>query len=267
MFKKAKPVNECPIIMALSLDKTRKRERIVIGEEHQVLRRLNNAQEGDVLYDEVRPLGELLFSRDNPFARYIGELPATFKEIVWNTDRNCYASDILDRLECCADDNDDMIYEAQLGWFGPQYTQYLIIKDSFFPALWHYIEHLRDWGFCICKCRNCGKLFLTTSKRFRLCSPSCKTAFHAREKKYDADYKSTRRRLQNSLNKICENKEVSEYQQARLQSTFRSTCKIALRRKKQIETAEDYNAFVDWLACQEEAFNILCEEVLSNGKL
>ena len=172
--KKAKPVNKRPIVMALSLDKTDKSEHIVVGEEHQVLRRLNNAQEGDVLYDEVRPLGNLLFSQDNPFARYIGELPATFKEIMWNTDRTCSTSDILDQLEYCAADNDELICEAQLGWFGPQYIKYLIVKDSFFPAIWHYIEHLREWGFCICKCSNCGKLFLATSKRFRLCSPACK---------------------------------------------------------------------------------------------
>ena len=51
------------VVFALSLDKKRMRERIVIGKEHDVKSRLaDSSSEGAVYYDETRPLGSLLIN-------------------------------------------------------------------------------------------------------------------------------------------------------------------------------------------------------------
>ncbi len=54
-------VNKEKVIMALTLDKVRRCERIVIGVEYQVRRRLAGSGNSEVLYDCERPLGELLY--------------------------------------------------------------------------------------------------------------------------------------------------------------------------------------------------------------
>jgi len=49
------------VVFALSLDRKRMTERIVIGEENEA-RRILNGGDGEVYYDEVRPLGSLLLT-------------------------------------------------------------------------------------------------------------------------------------------------------------------------------------------------------------
>ena len=49
------------VVFALTLDKKKLAERIIIGRVDEV-RRLLNGGEGEVYYDEVRPLGSLLLS-------------------------------------------------------------------------------------------------------------------------------------------------------------------------------------------------------------
>ena len=48
------------VVFALTLDKKRMTERIVIGKDDEVHRRFEN-NDGDVFYDKVRPIGSLLF--------------------------------------------------------------------------------------------------------------------------------------------------------------------------------------------------------------
>jgi len=56
------------VVFALTLDKKRMTERIVIGKTHEARRRLEH-NEGDVYYDETRPIGSLLFTFESDYDR------------------------------------------------------------------------------------------------------------------------------------------------------------------------------------------------------
>ena len=154
-------------------------------------------------------------------------------------------------------------------------AEYLIIENSYFPAIWYYLGHLRDWQLSICRCDICGNMFLSTSKHFSLCSAACRKAKNrqnkqefddrARKNKYDVDYKNTTQRMRNKLNKISKNQNLSEAQKKQVQTAFGSICKEALQQKKQIKYPEDYKAFVDLLFALEHQFETLCEDIINNG--
>ena len=53
------------VLFALSLDKKSGRERILIGTETEIIKRLWNDPEADVYYDEVYPIGTLFMRKEN----------------------------------------------------------------------------------------------------------------------------------------------------------------------------------------------------------
>ena len=340
--------NNGPIIMALSLNKARGKEHIVIGQESCVYSRLNGNMDANVLYDEERKLGEFLFSHEkhldkdwnaeaiyplrraltspvgrkkyedaswrfleekenncdpigvfiaNCFRKWYAELKMplgsertgeqfqdrvmgltrSFKQIIWGEEKKYSIKQILERMERYTGINADARdMQARIWYPGKRRkAEYLIIENSYFPAIWYYLGHLRDWQLSICRCDICGNMFLSTSKHFSLCSAACRKAKNrqnkqefddrARKNKYDVDYKNTTQRMRNKLNKISKNQNLSEAQRAQIQTAFRSICKEALQQKKQIKYPEDYKAFVDLLFALEHQFETLCEDIINNG--
>ena len=77
--------------------------------------------------------------------------------------------------------------------------------ESFYPALQYYLKQLMKWDLCFCKCSNCGKVFIATSRHHSLCSKACRVEKNrqnkrmfdarARENGYDIDYKNTCQRM------------------------------------------------------------------------
>lgn len=336
-------LNKQPIIFALALDKLRRCERIVIGEEHQVRRRLDGDRENKVLYDEERSLGEFLFGHEKqldknwnigaifplkkalslPLGRKEYELSAwefleekesshdpicifsayqcrrwyvlnrtmlgaernsdqfesrimgltrSFKQILWGGEKNYSIDQVMECMEEYVRINGDEKDTLARIWYPGRRrnTEYLIIEDSFVPAIWYYLRHLRDWGFCICKCDNCGGTFLAPSKHHSLCSEACKKErsrqnkrefdARARENKYDVDYKNTSQRMRNRLNGLRKKESISEDKLAQIEAMFKAFCSETIQRKKQIKTHEDYKVFVDWLFEQEREFEKLWVE-------
>ena len=337
--------NNGPIIMALSLNKARGKEHIVIGQESCVYSRLNGNMDANVLYDEERKLGDFLFchekqlnqdwnaeaiyplrralvspvrrkqyentawrfleekeNNNNPasifaarccrrwYANYktplgsenSGEqfeskamgLVRSFKQSIWGNEKKYSVAEIMERMAQYAHigaRTSDM--EARIWYPAKRRTaEYLIVENSYFPAIWYYLVHLRDWQLSICRCDVCGNMFLSTSKHFSLCSAACRKVKNrqnkqefddrARENKYDVNYKNTTQRMRNKLNKL--SKRVTETQRADLKAAFRSACTSALRQKKLIKNHEDYKAFVDLLFALENQFETLCEETICN---
>lgn len=333
--------NKMPVIFAMTIDKAHGRERIVIGEEYQVRRRIEN-RGGDVLYDAERPLGEFLFSHEEQLdkdwnaevifplrkalstavgrkehetsawefleekeksldpiciftahqcGRWYGEnhtilgaeksaeqferramgLTRSFKKILWEEKRNYSVDQVMERMEQYTRINgDEKDTRAQVWYPGKRRNaEYLIVEDSFVPAIWYYLNHLRDWGLCFCKCCVCGKIFLASSRHYSLCGENCrkeksrqnKREFdaRARENKYDVDYKNTYQRMRNRLNGLRKTESVSQFQMEQAENGLGSFCSAAVQRKKKIKTPEDYKAFVDWLFEQERVFEKLCE--------
>ncbi len=333
--------NKTPVILALTIDKARGRERIVIGEEHHVRRRLEG-HDSDVLYDMERPLGELLFSHEKQldkdwnaevifplkkaltstqgrreyevsaweflqekekshdpicmFAayqcrRWYGEnrtvlgaekssnqfecramaLTRSFKKILWGEEKNYSVDQVMERMEQYTRINgDEKDTQARVWYPGKRRNaEYLIVEDSFVPAIWYYLNHLRDWGLCFCKCDNCGRIFLAPSKHYSLCSEDCrkeksrqnKREFdaRARENKYDLDYRNAYQRMHSRLKSLRKTEGISQMRMEQVEAGLRSFCSAAVQRKKKIKTTEDYKAFVDWLFEQERNFEKLCE--------
>ena len=52
--------------------------------------------------------------------------------------------------------------------------EFVVVPDSFYPALMYYLNHLKELGFCYCKCRVCGEIFLVASGHHSLCSDACR---------------------------------------------------------------------------------------------
>lgn len=278
-------VNKEKVIMALTLDKVRRCERIVIGVEYQVRRRLAGSGDSEVLYDCERPLGELLFDHEkqldkdwnadviyplrrallSPLGRKENEavargfldnkeefqdpiciytsyqcrrwyaenrtvfgddrcsdqfenrimgLTRSFKQILWDADKNYSVDQVMERLETYTKiDGVEKDVQARIWYPGRRRNiECLIVEDSYAPVIWYYLNHLWDWGFCFCRCNNCGKIFLVSSKHHGLCSDACRKEKNrqnkrefdarARENKYDIDYNNTSQHMRNRLNNI-----------------------------------------------------------------
>lgn len=335
------------VVMAISLDKAKGKEHIVIGKESCVYYRLNGNVDVEVLYDDEKRLGEFLFIHDlyldkdwnenvtyplrraltslvgrknyeevawrfleekesnhdpvgiftanclrkwyadlkmplgsertgEQFQERVMGLTRSFKQIIWGEEKKYSIKQILERMERYTGINaDTRDMQARIWYPGKQRkAEYLIIENSYFPALWYYLVHLRDWQLSICKCDICGNMFLSTSKHFSLCSDACRKAKNrqnkqefderARENKYDVDYKNTTQRMRNKMNKLIENASVAKREA--LQVAFRAACDSALQQKKLIKSHEDYKAFVDLLFALERQFETLCEETEKNGE-
>ena len=201
-------------------------------------------------------------------------LVRSFKQSIWGNEKKYSVAEIMERMAQYAHigaRTSDM--EARIWYPAKRRTaEYLIVENSYFPAIWYYLVHLRDWQLSICRCDVCGNMFLSTSKHFSLCSAACRKVKNrqnkqefddrARENKYDVNYKNTTQRMRNKLNKL--SKRVTETQRADLKAAFRSACTSALRQKKLIKNHEDYKAFVDLLFALENQFETLCEETIRN---
>lgn len=335
------------IILALSLDKARGCERIIIGEEQQVRRRLDGLG-SDVLYDRERPLGQLLFSHEkqidkdwnaevifslkkalasvlqrkeyeasaweflegkvksldpicmftayqcriwyrenrtalggernsDQFEHQIMTLTRSFKHILWGEEKNYSVEQVMERVEQYTKINGDEIDTQARVWYPGRrrHAEYLIIEKSFVPAILYYLNHLRDWGLCFCRCCVCNQIFLASSRHYSLCSEDCRKEKNrqnkrefdarARENKYDVDYKNTYQRMRNQLNSLRKAGNILKAEEDRIEAGFKAFCEGAVQRKKQIKTLTDYKMFVDWLFEQERVFEQLCEVAGKNA--
>lgn len=336
--------NKTPAILALTLDKARGRERIVIGEECQVRRQIEN-RGGEVIYDAEWPLGEFLFSHEKQLDKdwnaevifplrkalstavgrkehetsaweYLAEkvkfndpiciftahqcrswygenntilgseksaeqfehltmgLTRSFKKILWGEEKNYSVDQVMERMEQYTRINgDEKDTQARIWYPGKRRNaEYLIVENSFVPAIWYYLNHLRDWELCFCKCCVCGKIFLAPSRHYSLCSEACrkeknrqnKREFDARARanKYDVDYKNAYQRMHNRMNSLWKTDGFSKKQLEQVEAGLKAFCAAAVQKKKIIKTPEEYKAFVDWLFEQERAFEKLCEEMV-----
>lgn len=148
--------------------------------------------------------------------------------------------------------------------------KYLIIDHTFLPAIWYYMDCLQDWGFQLCKCERCGKMFFSKNMRFRLCSEACKNAQKRQSKQaHNAAFKGNPRescytnitqQMRERKNKVCKNKNVSEEQKKLLKDTFDAYRKEACQLKKQVETLDD-TAFKSHMIKIDCKYRELCEEV------
>lgn len=149
-----------------------------------------------------------------------------------------------------------------------QNLEYIVVEDSFYPALLYYLTRLKDWKFCVCQCSVCGKYFIASSGHHSLCSAECrkikdlqnKREFdeRARQKPYNGTCKNTTQRMRNRINRL-RKQNVSQELQEQVDAAFKAFQKEAIERKKAIKTKEDGKGFVDWLFEQEEIINNLCE--------
>ena len=204
-------------------------------------------------------------------------LTRSFKQILWRDEKNYSANQVMKRMEFYTRINRiERNIRAQT-WYSREQRKgtYLIIENSYFPAILYYLGHLRDWGICICKCCNCGRIFLAPSKHYSLCSEDCrkekgrqnKREFdaRARENKYDMDYKNASQRMRYQMKKLRKKGNVPEDKLAQIKTCFKLFRAEAVKRKKQIENDGDYKAFVDWLFEQEREFEKRREEIVCNG--
>lgn len=210
------------------------------------------------------------------FEQRIMGLTRSFKKILWGEEKNYSVDQVMARMEQYAKVNSNENDTKACIWYPGKRrdAEYLIVEDSYVPAIWYYLNHLRDWGLCFCKCDNCGKVFLAPSRHYSLCSEDCrkeksrqnKREFdaRARENKYDIDYRNAYQRMHNWLNRLCKVEGISVERREYVESSFKTFCAEAIQQKKKIKTQADYKAFVNWLFEQERVFEKLCE-VLVEG--
>jgi len=142
--------------------------------------------------------------------------------------------------------------------------------ESFYPALQYYLKQMMKWDLCFCKCSNCGKVFIATSRHHSLCSKACRVEKNrqnkrmfdarARENGYDIDYKNACQRMRNRLNKLGKQTHIPEEQRKRVEWNFEAFRKEAIQRKKRIKDTEDYRAFRDWMFDEERKFEQVCAD-------
>lgn len=331
------------IILALSLDKERNCERVIIGDEHQVRIRMNGEDNASVLYDEERAIGSLLFDHErqsykswnaeaiyplrnallapsgrktlestantfltsqeenhdpisifvsyqcrkwyhdsysligneensNQFTQQIMRLTNSFHNII-RAEKMVYSTtEVMTILEEYVRGSKYIGDIEMRTWhpFGHLNTEYLIITNSFIPALYYYFQYIKNQGLQIRQCKACGKLFLSTNKHYDLCSESCKKEkkrqskqaydARARENISDRRYNNTSQRMRNQIKRSIE-KGLSEGKAEQINAAFRAFRREAIQRKKKIVTQEDTNMFADWLFAQERKFTQLCEKI------
>lgn len=147
-------------------------------------------------------------------------------------------------------------------------NEWILISESFYPAILYYLRRLNDWGMCFCRCSNCGNHFIADSLHHSLCSDKCRQARNrqnkqefderARQNGYDIEYKNATQRMRNSLNRLKKQDNATESQIQKAESMLRSIRKDAIRQKKTIRTEADHRAFRNWLFVQEQQFDQAC---------
>ena len=228
-----------PIIMAIGIDREKKRERLIIGEEYQVRGLLNGNDSAAVLYDRERDLGTFLtehqaqldkdwnegaihplvqasknimerrkleakagkyleekLNPDDPIGYYAAYqchswyldgkgkgtdwfeeravcLTKSFKQELWADKRYYLMEDLIERVQGLVwAKGSDKDTEARI-WYASRkrVQEYVVVTDSFYPAMLYYLNRLKEMGFCYCKCSVCGKMFLAASGHHSLCLP------------------------------------------------------------------------------------------------
>ena len=143
--------------------------------------------------------------------------------------------------------------------------EYISAYSSLYPLIIYYL------GLYFRKCKICGKVFLTKSQRYELCSDKCrkkqslqnKREFdeRARENNYDLLYKNE---CQNWRNKINKAKKTPGFPADRLEemlAAFESFKKEALLRKQAVKKkAASPKEFSDWLLQQSNIIVELAEQ-------
>ena len=337
-----KPIPTAPVVLVLRLDKLECSERVLIGEEYQLRRRLEGQEDARVLFDEERPLGTFLREHEGQLgkdwaagaARYLKEalvsvirrkekestaweflvkkhnyhdsvciyaacqcwyyyvknrtplgagknadvfdeqimgLTGSFQQSIWGAGKNYSVEEVLDNVQLALQNHDSRENtEARVWYLGEKRDmECLVVDGCFYPAILYYLHHLQDWGFCFCRCSNCGKMFVAPSRHHSLCSAEChkeknrrnKREFdeRARKNKFDVEYKNTSQRMRNRLNSLCKRTDLPEEEQEAAEESFLEFRREAVRRKKQIVTDEDYAAFREWMSEQERRFELFCE--------
>ena len=207
----------------------------------------------------------------NQFAERIMCLTKSFKQIIREEKQDYSTNQMIGLLEeyvrICSDSSDT---EARI-WYpgGQRNAEYLVITDSFIPAIYYYLLHIKEWGIRIRHCDVCGQLFLAPSNHYNLCSDACrkekgrqnKRAFDARAKKnkYDSDYKIISLRMRYRMKSSFKRGLLSDEQVLQIYDAFQAFRKEAIQLKKGIKAKEDCKTFENWLIAQEQEFEKLCE--------
>lgn len=212
-------------------------------------------------------------SKGKEFESKVMRLTRSFKQVIGDEKQERTIEELLEVLEISTD-----VYTTASEMLTTiQYPtkkcdkKYLIIERSFYPAIWYYMDHLREWEFCLCKCVNCGKMFFQKNMRFHLCSEDCVKAnmrkakreydSRARNEKQNGICKNAIQRMKNRLNRTCRKEGVSEEQIRELKEFVDSICAEARRQKKMVKTPEDCVAFENQLFVWERKVEARCEEV------
>lgn len=338
MGKRDMDIGNCarPIVMALSLNRDKKTERIIIGQMDAVEAWLTGTDKLEVICDVVRPLGTFLFEHQaqnrgewsqnagsllaeaaesfqhreeketsawnylaekrNPHdmvceftvrqswywyqscRRLLGSpeksreyrdlflfLVRSFKESLWEKDGACSLDtawntvqwEINGGVRASIEQRMTIRYAAR-----SRGEEWLLISESFYPALQYYLRKLMDWGLCLCRCSVCNKVFVADSRHYSLCGEECRRTQNrlnkqrfdkkGKENGYDQAYKNTCQRMRNRLKKI-ETTNLNHEADA----WFKRFRKEATGRKKRIENPEDAKSFQDWMFEQERSFDQL----------
>ena len=326
-----------PIIMAIGIDREKKKERLIIGGEYQVRHLLNGYEDAQVLYDRERELGTFLtehqaqldkdwnegaihplvqasknilerkkleaaagkyleekLNPDDPIGYYAAYqchswyldgkgkgadwfeeramcLTKSFKQELWSDKRYYLMEDLIKRMhEIMRTKGSFADTEARI-WYSSRkrVQEFVVVSDSFYPAVFYYLTRLKELGYCYCKCSVCERIFLAPSGHHSLCSDACrkskslqnKREFDERARKnlYNAECKNTTQRMRNRMNRLMK-MDVPEEQKLRVADAFKAFQKEASARKKTIKSESDSKKYINWLFDQERKFEELCEQ-------
>lgn len=76
--------------------------------------------------------------------------------------------------------------------------EYIVADDSLVPLRLYYIEKLEMWRKNIIQCKCCGKYFIASNLRFKLCSQACRMEMELRNRKKRLSHVPTK-----EIDKLC----------------------------------------------------------------
>lgn len=323
-----------PIVMALSLNKLKKTERIIIAPMDEVDAWLAGTGELTAIYDVVRPLGTFLLEhqaqdrgewsqkagallveaaaslqhrkekelaawnfltekqnshdmvcefavrqswywykscrtmlgsaeKSREYSDLFLFLVRSFKQSLWEKDGACSVDaawntvqrEINGAVQSSIEQRLALRYAAK-----SRGEEWLLITESFYPALQYYLRKLMDWGQCLCRCSVCNSVFIADSRHYSLCSEDCRRTQNrlnkqrfdekGKENGYDQAYKNTCQRMRNGLKRI----EMPDMRQE-AEAWFKAFRKEATGRKKHITDHEATKAFMNWMFEKEREFD------------
>ena len=331
MLRKTKPteLSTSRLIMVLILDRRKMLERVMIGEEDFVKDALEGRTYAPLVYDCVRPLGQLLLDheaeerqewnqyglselrdalgfgmeRDRHEERgkmflegkaqsanavgvfaahkcwgyywanrtYLGSQDKA-RSFEWDaiaqtksfsckllTKQRNYSMDaLLEQAQMYMRVNNYQEDTELTVWYPwrKSKSECVVIRQNLLPAILYYLQRLRDWGFCYCYCKQCGKWFLATSRHHTLCSDECRLIQNREnkqshdaavsEKQQEKAYRNCYQRINGKLKKYVASG-VDEERIKEAQSAFARFRKEANARKKKVETQKQVKEYQDWL--------------------